>query len=82
MGRCAAAESGCAIPADDRKDDDSESVSMVPLGEEAAPALELTLVLALTLRSPERFRMAIGWEEAEDVLERRENRLAICLCPR
>lgn len=65
----AAAASGCVIPVDG-KDDDSDSESTLPLGgKEAAPALELTLVLALIPRSPERFRMAIGREEeaaAED----------------
>ena len=68
--RAAAAEaaaSGCAIPADDdEQDDDSDRESTLPLGgEEAAPAPELTLVLALIPRSPERFRMAIGREEEE-----------------
>ena len=63
-GRAAAAAASEPV---DGRDDNSDSESVLRLGgEEAAPALELTLVLALIPRLPERFRMAIEREEAED----------------
>ena len=71
----AAAASWCAIPVDDEKDDDSESkYSLPPGGEKAAPAPELTLMLALIPRSPE--RRSDGRKKQKMLVVRRENRAA------